>query len=151
MRTLKYLTVFLLLIALLPAQLLPVNATSENCETIYLDDGSYITITLQIYESRSNDKTASKTAVYTSAQGKELWSATLTATFTYDGTEYWTTESSIETEILSDNWYLISKSATHSGCGATGNVTMGKKFLGVTVNEETVTITLSCSPYGVIS
>lgn len=151
MKRLKNLTIILLLIAMLPAQLFPVNATTENTETIYLDDGSYITITMCIYETRSNDKTASKTAVHTTAQGIELWSATLTATFTFDGTEYWTTASSIDTEILNDSWYLISQSATHSGCGATGNVSMGKKFLGVTVNKESVTITLSCSPYGVIT
>lgn len=151
MKGIRLFLAVVLIITLLPVRTLAASNSNIVPKIIYLDDGSYIAISLFISETRSNDKTASKVITFHNSLGSELWSATLHATFTFDGTEYWATASSISVNIQNSNWYEISKSASHSGCGATGNVTMGQKVLGVTVNKESATITLSCSPYGVIS
>lgn len=152
MKIIKGICAIVLVIALLPLHAFAIDSGTQAIDFIYFDDGSYMTITLIEQITRAgNEKSATKTYRYYSTLDIELWSATLSATFSFDGTEYWATASSISTEVLNNSWYVISESATHSGCGATGNVTMGKKLLGVTVSREDVTITLSCSPYGVIS
>ncbi len=152
MKYAKFFCALILILALLPLQVHGVEMDTKNSKTIICDDGSFIIVTLCEQVSRAgNEKNASKTYTYYNALDSELWSATLYSTFTFDGTEYWTTASSISVDIQNTSWYVISQSASHSGCGATGDVTMGQKVLGVTVNKESVTITLSCSPYGVIS
>lgn len=151
MKTIKRFCILLAVIMALTTQTVSAYTTSPE-DVVYFDDGSYMMVTLLINESRSgNSKTASKTFTYYDTFGVEQWAVTLYATFTYDGTEYWTTDCSITAEILNDNWHLVSKSATMSGCGATGEFTMCKKALGITTKTVFDTITLSCSPYGVIS
>lgn len=151
MKHYKQLLAIILIIAMLPLNTSYASAASEFDEITYFDDGSYTTIKITFFQSRNgNSISANKTATHYNSLDVVQWSATLYATFTFDGTEYWATASSISVNIQNNTWYEISKSASHSGCGATGEVTMGQKFLGVTVNKESVTITLSCSPYGVI-
>ncbi len=152
MKIVKFVIAVLIVASILSTSTFSTLAVSNIDDIFYFEDGSFICISMQVKDMRTgNGKSASKTYTYYSKQNEIQWTATLYATFEYDGTEYWTTDCSIETNIYNSAWYEISKSSSMSGCGATGEVTMGKKTLGITVNRESATITLSCSPHGTIS
>ncbi len=126
--------------------------SSVTEEVIYYDDGSYLTITIIQYHSRSTNSTSGfKRYVYSNTDGTTEWRAILTGTFTYDGTTATCTESSVTTYVYASNWYEVSKTAGKSGNTATGSVTMGRTVLGFTVAKETYNMTLTCSPSGTIS
>ena len=148
---------FIFLIALFFLVSFPVNATergfaSKQEEVIYLENGNYITVTLSEIATRAaNTKTGSKTYRYYSSNDEELWRAVLSGTFTYDGISSRCTAATCNVSISDADWYVVTKSATKSGNVATANVEMGLKWLGITVNKESVTIKLSCSSTGVLS
>ena len=124
--------------------------TANN--VIYFEDGSYITVELVVIESRTtNTKTGSKVYHYRDGDGVELWNATLQGTFTYNGTSATCTASNVSVSIINDNWYTVSKSASKSGASATGEATVGRKLLGITIKKETVSMRLTCSASGVLS
>ena len=152
MQNWKRIVTIVLVLALLSCNMVFVNATNQGSEILYFNDGSYMIVTLKTGMSRAgNTISADKIYTYYNAFDIEQWSATLSASFTFDGTEYWTTSSNVSVDITNSNWYVISKSASMSGCGATADVTMGNKVMGITIDRQSVTLTLSCSPYGVIS
>ena len=80
-----------------------------------------------------------------------LWKAVLTGTFTYNGTSAACTASSCNVTIYDSNCHEISKSATKSSNTASASVTMGRKFLGITVAKNDYSISLSCDKNGVLS
>ena len=80
-----------------------------------------------------------------------LWKAVLTGTFTYNGTSATCTASSCNVIIYDSDWHEISKSATKSSNTASASVTMGRKFLGITIDKETFYLSLSCDKNGVLS
>lgn len=146
----------LLLTVTMVLLLLPVNAyaASDFQETQVIEvqrftDGSYLVITIQSIETyASGAKTGTDTCTYYSASNEILWEAVLTGTFTYNGTTATCTASSCDVTIYDNNWYVISKSASKSANAATGTVTMGYKFLGITIKQDTYDLSLSCDPYG---
>lgn len=146
----------LLLAATMVLLLLPANAyaASDFQETQVLEvqrfaDGSYLVITLQTIETyASGTKTGFAKYTYYGANNDILWEAVLTGTFTYNGTTATCTESSCNVTIYNNNWYVISKSASKNANTATGTVTMGYKFLGITIKQETCNLRLFCDPNG---
>lgn len=117
-----------------------------------MEDGSYITIEIISMDTRvTNTKTGSKIYRLRNDDGEELWNATLQGTFSYTGSSATCTASSVSVSIINDNWYTVSKSASKSGASATGTVTMGKKWLGITVNKEAVNMSLTRSASGTLS
>lgn len=145
---------FLLSIILLLSFSITVSAaeSTETSEIIYFDDGSYMVIDTVQFFSRSYDTTSGfKRFVYTDTSGETRWRAILTGTFTYDGTTATCTDSSVTTYVYASNWYEVSKSAGKSGATATGSVTMGRTALGITVAQETYSMSLTCSPNGTFS
>lgn len=127
-----------------------VDVTEEQ-ELIYLDDGSYIVITVEEISVRAlNTKTGRKTYAYNS--GDEIvWSAILTGTFTYDGASSVCTAASCKT-IISDNaWFEVSKSAEPDKNAAIADVTMGKKIAGIKVSEVSIDMKLTCDKNGNLS
>ena len=142
----------LMLLVMLPVGVFAAEDRQKANDVIYLEDGSYITVELVVMESRAtNTKTGSKIYRYKDSDGVELWNATLTGTFTYTGSSATCTASSVSVSIINDKWYTVSKSATKSGASATGNVTMGRKWLGIKIDEKTVNMTLTCSASGTLS
>ncbi len=124
----------------------------SSTETIYLADGSYIVIELNVTEQRSaSSKTASKSYTCTANNGEEKWKATLTGTFTYNGTSASCTAASCTVSITDTAWYIISKSAGKSGSSAIGDVVMGRKFLGIKIDEETLNMKITCDANGNLS
>lgn len=146
---------FILLAAMLISCVPFAASASEHLsskEIIYLEDSSYIVIELNVTEHRSaSSKTASKSYTCTANNGEEKWKATLTGTFTYNGTSASCTAASCTVSITDDVWYVISKSASKSGNSAIGNVVMGRKFLGIKIDEETLNMKITCDASGSIS
>ena len=141
-----------LVLAMFPVSVFAAEDIQNTNDIIYLEDGSYITIELVVMESRaSGTKSGSKTYRYKDSDGVELWNATLTGTFSYTGSSATCTASSVSVSIINDKWYTVSKSATKSGASAIGEVTMGRKVLGITITKETTNMRLTCSASGTLS
>ena len=142
---------FFLLITLL----IPINAFAAKERTgdiIYLQNGSYITVEItSTGERATSTKTASKTYVCHDSSDNEEWRATLTGTFTYTGTTSACTASSCNVTITDSDWYVVSKTASKSGSSALADLTMGRKFLGITIEKETINMTLTCDANGNLS
>lgn len=122
----------------------------------YLEDGSYLTITIEEDVSSfatytTNTKSGRKTIEYISSDGEVLWSATLKGTFAYTGTTAMCTSSSITYSILDDSWKITSATASKTMNKAVGNVTAKHYFLGIPIKTVEETITLTCSASGVLS
>ena len=146
-RVFSLLLVFCLLLCTLP------RATAASSETIYyLEDGSYIIVTLEQTAARNGSNTSSRTTYsYYSTSNELCWTATLAATFNYTGTSATCTSAICTTKIYNSNWYEISNTTTRSGGTATTNLTMGKSLLGVQIETGSRTITLTCDKNGNIS
>lgn len=144
-------------IALLLLVLCPINVMADKndpkTETmIYLENGDYITVTLSESSTRAtNTKSGSKTYTYYSSSGTTEWKAVLTGTFTYTGSSATCTASNCNVTLYNSAWYVVSKTASKSGNKATADVTIGQKWLGITVNKESVSILLTCSANGTLS
>lgn len=151
----QYLRTFLLILLILA--MLPINtlATTDRQEAeniIYLDDGCYIIVELLFTESRvSGTKTGSKTYTYYGSDDVELWRAVLRGTFTYTGTSSTCTAVSCDITISNSSWYIVSKTTSKSAGSAIGELTMGLKFLGITIDKETVNMRITCDANGNLS
>lgn len=133
--------------------LLPLSVfASTTQDVICFEDGSYLTVQLEQKESRaSGSVTGSKTYTYKASDGTSQWQAVLTGTFSYTGSSATCTASSCSVTIYKSDWYTISKSASKSGNKATGTATVGRKSLGVTVDQKTANMSLSCDANGNLS
>ena len=144
------------LVILLISIILPINVfattSSDSEEIIYFDDGSYITIEISSIDTRATStKTGNKVYTYRNSDGTQQWKATLTGTFTYTGSSSTCTSSSCNVSISDSDWYTISKSASKSGNSATASLTMGLKYLGVTVDRVSISLKLTCDQNGNLS
>lgn len=147
-----------IIMGILPTILANAEGNSPESEILYYDDGSYAVITItyglasnaEVNASKSI-KSGSKTVSYYDDSGALKWKATLTASFTYDGSTSSCTSANSTVAICDSDWYVISNNSGHAGNTATANVTMGRRYLGVTVKTVPVTITLSCDANGNLS
>lgn len=145
----------LFLIALLIFMGMPISAHATENEDVTIttfDDGSYLEIVITEGNTRaSNSKSGQKTLSYKNSNGEVEWKAVLSASFTYTGSSATCTSASCTVTTYSSDWYVVSKSTTRSGNTATTQLTMGEKYLGVTISKPSYTITLSCSNNGTLS
>ena len=148
----RYLALFLsfcLLMALLP---FGAFAEFQSDDIIYLEDGSYISISIEEAQTKaSGTRTGSKTYNHYNSADELLWKAVLTGTFTYNGTSAACTASSSAVTIYDSSFFEVSKTATKSGNTAYTTVSIGRKFLGITVAKNDYSISLSCDKNGVLS
>lgn len=145
-------TTILLIISMLPICCLAKSIPASTTEIIYLDDGSYITIELTQTENRaSGTKTGSKAYTHYSNSGSQNWRAVLRGTFSYTGSSATCTAAACDVTITDTDWYIVTKTATKSGNSAIGELTMGQKFLGITIDKESVSMQLSCDANGNLS
>jgi len=114
------------------------------------DDYTIIT-SLKIEQTlmRGSSKTATKSYSCLS-NGKVLWSFTLKATFTYNGSSAQCTAASCS-NIINDKAWSLSTSASRSGSMASGSVTAKEKYFGITTSTISKTLTLKCNASGNIS
>ena len=146
------LTTVLLMVLMLPISAFAAMETQGTENIIYLDNGGYITVELSVTEYRaSGTKSASKTYTYRGSDGVEEWRAVLRGTFSYTGSSATCTAASCDVTITDTDWYIVSKTATRSGASALGELTMGRKFLGITVDREPVSMRITCDINGNLS
>ena len=150
MKRILALLIALCLIATVP---LTTSATSNTDDSvIYLDDGSYIVVTVSSFDTRaSGTKSGSKSYNCYTPQDELEWKAVLSGTFTYNGTSATCTSSSCNITVYDTSWYEVSKTATRSGNTAYATFTMGRKVLGITVSKREYSLTLSCDANGILS
>ncbi len=117
-----------------------------------LDNGDYIetVITYDQTLARASTKSGSKTANYKNSSGETLWSVTVTGTFSYDGTTSSCTKVSHSAAAYSSGWSIKNSSSSKSGNTATANATATHKVLLIS-KDYSMTVSLSCSPQGVLS
>lgn len=140
----------ILLIGALPLQGLAADAVCS--EIIHLEDGTYLEITMACVEARASGTKSGKKIVHNRNADDSLnWTATLSASFTYNGSSSVCTRASCTVEIFDTEWYEISNATTRSGNTATAELKMGHKFLGITIAKPTYTIKLSCDKDGNLS
>lgn len=142
----------LLLIAALPMSVLAAEPARVTAETEYFEDGSYLVTTISESAARaSGTKEGKKIQSYYNPGGSLAWQATLTATFTYNGTTAGCTSVSCPVTIYNTAWSLVSRVTSRSGNTATANFTMGYTSSSGSVSEYPYTITLICDKYGNLS
>ena len=128
---------------------IPINETSS---ITYLSDGSYYvtTIRAEYTTAASSQKQTSAfkdTAKYNSS-GERMFSLTVHGIFTYDGTISKAISASYSYTIDDSFWSFSDGSAAYSGNTATASGTF--KYLLI-LQTQTLTVSLSCSPTGVLS
>lgn len=148
-RILSTILTVLMLVALFP---LDVSAAQVENNTIFLENGDHIKITTEyILVRATNTRIGNKYLTYYDSDDNVEWEAKLNASFTYDGTSSACTSASCTVTIYDSKWYEISNTTTRSGNTATTQLTMGRKFLGITVSKPEYTITLTCDKDGNLS
>lgn len=141
-----------LFISLLSVCVSAATTAPASTEVIHYDDGSYLVIEITVSNARAaGTKTGIKTYTRYADNGDIEWKGVLTGTFTYDGTSSECTVSICNAHITNTNWYVISKTSSKSGNSAFGGLTMGRKFLGVKIDEESIDLRLTCSANGALS
>lgn len=144
----------ILLCAVLFVSGLPVasRAAEYGQETIYYDDGSYITVEVTTNAARaSGSVTGSKKYTYYDENDTSQWKTVLTGTFSYTGSSSSCTSSSVDVTIYDSDWYVSSKSASKNGNTAKASVTIGRESAGITITKVPVSLTLTCDKNGNLS
>lgn len=140
------------LVVMLLTGIFPVCGHAAEIETIHFEDGSYATIEITNSGVRaSGSKSGSKNYTYYNGDSVKQWQATLTGSFTYTGSSATCTSSDINVTIYNSNCYVVSQNAGKSGDAAKGSATVGLKVLGVTVEKNSASLTLTCDANGNLS
>lgn len=148
-RILSLVVTMVLLIGLFPIRAF---GTTQDVNTIYYDDGSYLKISTEDITPRAtNTRVASRLYQYFDSSDNLEWEAELNCTFTYNGTTSSCTSASCTVTVYDSKWYEYSNSTTRSGNAATTELVMGQKFLGITIAKREYTITLTCDKDGNLS
>jgi len=156
MKKIRQFTLLVMVLLLFMAPLTrPVFATEiEHPQIQKFEDGTYIVVTIEYAESQSGTlsltdrSVTSGTKKYTSydSSDKALWEFRVHGTFSYNGVTASATGASYSYDIYDNNWSFGGGSATYSG--ATATATGSFKWL---LFPNTVTVSLTCSPNGVLS
>lgn len=130
-----------------------ISTASEKAEIEYFEDGSYIVtwISFSQLSTKANSITRQKTSDYYNSSNVLEWSVTLTASFSYTGTYATCTTASVSHTIYDSAWRVTSETASKSGNTATGDFTIKHYFLGIPTKTVNKTLTMTCSPSGVVS
>ncbi len=143
-----------MLMLVMPMEIHAQHTEIISTEVIPQEDGGTLEITLEQQSSltrASNTKSGSKTVSKKNANGVVLWSATLTGTFTYDGSKATCTSSKINVSISASTWKVSNKSASKSGNKAIGTFVMKQYLQSEVIAETPYTVTITCSPAGKLS
>ena len=146
MKTLpKLLVLFLLLSFFTPTN---VSASEQaQQEKLCFSDGSYILVEITSVQARaSGGITGSQHYTYYNSNDVRQWRATVTGTFTYDGTTSTCTAVSTSFTAYVSGWNLDSVSKYKSG-----NKAIGDFYLSYSAWETSVRVTLTCDKNGKLS
>ncbi|MED9990428.1 MAG: hypothetical protein UE033_10020 [Coprococcus sp.] len=96
-------------------------------------------------------KTGYKTTYCKNANGTVLWSVTVTARFSYNGTTATCTSSSVSATIKDSTWKISNKYSTRCSNYGTATATGQEYINNKLVKSVTKTVKLTCSPTGTLS
>ncbi len=139
-----------LIVSLFPTS---VNAeTPTNSESVaitYFEDGSYCITTITVVQHILDRATitGTKTNQYYDSNDVAQFSVSVKGTFTYDGTTATATTAYYSYQVFNSFWPFVSGNASCSGNTATASCTFA--LLGVL--NRTLSVSLTCSPTGVLS
>lgn len=128
-------------------------------ETVPLEDGDYLETTIidtptipSGVSLLSTEKTITKTKItkYKNKNGTILWSVSIRATFTYNGSTAKCVSCSHSTTCPSKTWKIKSVSSSKSGNSATAKAT-ATQSIGNISRDFTKSVTISCSKNGTVS
>lgn len=151
---------FVLVVVLLSFSFSVSTFAKNTQESItYYADGSYTVITVQdadsvfvkVLQSLRSVKTKTITAKHYNDSNNLEWTASLTGTFSYNGTTASCTNVSKSTTIYASAWKCTSSSCSRSGATATGNFTFKKYTLGIPTQTINETISMTCDKNGNIT
>lgn len=154
----------MMLTAVLSANIVTVQASEAEdnvtgvviSETVeYFEDGSYATITVTEEPTTAratSSKSGSKYYLMRNSDGEELFRLTVHGTFSVNsGVSATCTAASRTYSISDDAWQVKTTSVSKSGNTATANGTFVRKLLGITIETQSCTVTLTCDKYGNLS
>lgn len=154
----------LLTLALVICAIPGVSAQESNMRVVseiteYADDGSCIVtticeevLTVADVARAGYNKTGSKTVTGKDQTGVVCWTFTVTGTYVVnEGVVSACITARYSYTTPNPSWSLQSGNAAKTGNKAVGSATFIKKALGVTVDTNDVTCTLTCDKYGVLS
>ena len=151
----KTFLLFLLIIMMIPLYTMVAFSVDEcNIEYEFFEDGSYAVIVIQKETpllAKSGSVTETKTYKYYDNNHSLDWTASITASFTYNGVMASCTSVSKSTTIYDTSWKCTASSCSKSGATATGSFTFKYYLLGVPVKTINKTLTLTCDPNGNIT
>lgn len=129
------------------------NTVQESITITYLEDGYYLVTILQTYVSpvapagAVNQISGSKTGSLYNSDMEKLCSLTVDGTFSYDGHSSKALSAGYSYAIYNVLWSFSSGNADYQGNTATATVT----FMYLGIKPTTLSVSLSCSPDGVLS
>ena len=119
-------------------------------ETFYYEDGSYITVEL-VEENKKPNGTRQATKIVTCYRNDDiLWTAALSASFTYSTYMSAGTAANCQVDIQNNKYTLQDKAVSMVGNTAIATFTIFHEILGITVSATTQVLTLSCEINGTI-
>lgn len=140
------------LLTILLIGVLPVSATADEVDMIYLFDDSYIVVRVYEHGARAaGTVSGGKEYTHYDSNGVSNWKVVLSGSFAYTGSSSSCTASNMNVTIYDSSWYTVSKSASKSGNTATGSAIMGDTASGVTVKRVPINLTLTCDANGNLS
>lgn len=138
----------------LPAQISAKVMPNENVTIEYLENGDYvetiITTTDTVTSRAAASKVGTKNAFYKNANGEIMWSVSINASFTYNGSTATCTNSWVTTTCPSKFWKVSDAIALSGGNSATAYAT-GKRYQnGLVIQTLYSKVTLNCSANGTL-
>ena len=140
---------------------LPVQATDteyySNIEM--LTNGYYYETTIEDEETQIASKTRATTQYVTKTKttklknnnGDVLWSVSIKATFSYDGTTSKCTSCTPSAEAYASSWSVKSVTSSKSGNSATATAVASHTLISGITQDTTKSVTIQCSATGVVS
>ena len=130
-----------------------VNGVQKQARIVHIfDDGSQLLEGQPVVTARMRSSlTAQKPYYHRNSSGTILWTATVTGTFTYNGSTSSCTSASYSTQVYNSSWSEQSGTAYPSGNTAIADVVMMRKLLFIVVETVPVTVPLTCDKNGNLS
>lgn len=147
----KIVSILLSLVTLLSVSLTVLAAdtpqTMTNREVITFDNGDYATIEtiiddVSVMSNERASRSSSKTYTYRNSAGSTLWSFTLKASFSYNGSSS-VTRASTSYSISNSSWSCDDHYATESG-----NTAYGYGSFSSSIQSKDVELSLTCDKNG---
>lgn len=148
----RIISLVLLVVSLLSVLPFTGNAEENGLQKILFDDGSYFLISVETMDTRASGiKSGSKKFSYYSSSDELLWDVILRGTFSYSGVSSACESVTAQVTIYNSSWYEVSKTVSKSGSTAYCEAVLGYKLVGITMNKQSASISLTCDANGNLS